>query len=283
MEMVKIAGLLAGLSMSCAAADFAIAVGNPIAANMPAMKSAAFAVRLENCASETRAIEGTAEGIVNGERKSIELKFFVTQTPNAYVVGQTWPRAGTWVMAMRASCGDAKAGAIVPVNAQGIVRESSRFFSHAPTKAEIEATLGGSAEFACPVTRGPVFTPPSPFTRAHRGAMYFGTEALWTAVEPEWSALPHSKEGYRQKIAWWSMGYDWTREPQPALTITGRRLDAPATPLLQDDRANGSHSDVTGSFIMTGVNVPTEGCWEITGHYKGQDLKFVVLVKGGSQ
>jgi hypothetical protein len=141
MEMVKIVGLLLGVSMSCAAADFAIAVGSPIAANMPAMKSAAFAVRLENCASETRAIEGTAEGIVGGERKSIELKFFAAQTPNAYVVGQTWPREGKWVMAMRASCGDAKAGAIVPVNAQGIVRESSKFFSRVPKKEEIEAAL----------------------------------------------------------------------------------------------------------------------------------------------
>jgi hypothetical protein len=141
MEMVKIAGLLLGLSVSCAAADFAIAVGNPIAANMPAMKSAAFAVRLENCASETRAIEGTAEGIVNGERKSIALKFFAAETPGAYVVGQTWGREGKWVMAMHASCGDAKAGAIVPVNAQGIVRESSKFFPHVPKKEEIETAL----------------------------------------------------------------------------------------------------------------------------------------------
>jgi hypothetical protein len=143
MEMVKIVGLLLGLSMSCAAADFAIAVGNPIAANMPKMKSAAFAVRLENCASEKRSIEGTAEGLVNGERKSAPLTFIAAETPGAYLVMQTWPdrSGGQWVMAMHASCGDARAGAIVPVNAQGIVRESSKFLSHMPTKAEIETAL----------------------------------------------------------------------------------------------------------------------------------------------
>jgi hypothetical protein len=28
--------------------------------------------------------------------------------------------------------------------------------------------------------------------------------------------------------------------------------------------------------MLTGVYMPTPGCWEITGEYKGQKLRFVV-------
>jgi hypothetical protein len=31
--------------------------------------------------------------------------------------------------------------------------------------------------------------------------------------------------------------------------------------------------------MVTGVYVPTPGCWEITGEYNGQQLSFVVWVK----
>jgi hypothetical protein len=30
--------------------------------------------------------------------------------------------------------------------------------------------------------------------------------------------------------------------------------------------------------MLLGVNFPTLGCWEITGHYQGQELIFVVRV-----
>jgi hypothetical protein len=30
--------------------------------------------------------------------------------------------------------------------------------------------------------------------------------------------------------------------------------------------------------MLTGVDVPTPGCWEIMGDYKGQKLSFVVWV-----
>jgi hypothetical protein len=207
----------------------------------------------------------------------MELRFFAAQAPNAYVVGQTWPRAGTWIMAIRASCGETKAGAIVPVNAQGIVRESSRFFSRAPTKSEIDAMVGGSAQSTCPVTRGPAFTPPPPYPQVLQGGVFFGNPNLWVALlgDGEWHV-------HREKIAWWSTRFDGPQEPQP-LTITGRRLDGDASPLKSDSAANGSHTRDMGWFIMTAVDFSTEGCWEITGHYKGEDLKFVVLVKGGSQ
>jgi hypothetical protein len=35
---------------------------------------------------------------------------------------------------------------------------------------------------------------------------------------------------------------------------------------------------VPRAVMLTGVIVPTPGCWEITGAYKGQQLNFVVWV-----
>jgi hypothetical protein len=33
--------------------------------------------------------------------------------------------------------------------------------------------------------------------------------------------------------------------------------------------------------MLVGVYVPTPGCWEITGEYRGEKLSFVVWVKEG--
>jgi hypothetical protein len=90
--------------------------------------------------------------------------------------------------------------------------------------------------------------------------------------------LPKLDAGYRQKIVWWTQGYDWRGDPQPALSITGKRLDAAAPPLVTDEHANGSYRRDMQSFIMSGVIFPTTGCWEITGRLKEAELSFVVWV-----
>ena len=131
----------------------------------------------------------------------------------------------------------------------------------------------------CPVTRAPdpAFVPPSPYPEAQGKSFYVGTQKLWVLVYPSpWSGLPHWTEGYRQKIVWWSEGYDAKADPRPAIAINGRRLDGDAPPLVVTG-ANGSWTTV--DFIMSGVNFPTTGCWEITGKFKGAEVKFVVSVQ----
>jgi hypothetical protein len=34
-----------------------------------------------------------------------------------------------------------------------------------------------------------------------------------------------------------------------------------------------------GAFMLTGIELPAAGCWEITGHYHGSSLRFVVWVR----
>jgi hypothetical protein len=65
-------------------------------------------------------------------------------------------------------------------------------------------------------------------------------------------------------------------EPTPQLTVSGKRLDGQAAP-LKASAANGANADF-GEAMMVGVDVPTPGCWQISGQYNGHELSFVVWV-----
>lgn len=131
----------------------------------------------------------------------------------------------------------------------------------------------------CPVTKPPEppFIPPSPYPEAGGKSFYIGTPKLWVLVYAgPWDGLPRWPEGYRQKIVWWSEGYNAKNDPRPSIEISGRRLDGNAPPLVVTG-ANGSWTNI--DFIMSGVNFPTTGCWEITGKFKGAEVKFIVSIK----
>jgi len=135
----------------------------------------------------------------------------------------------------------------------------------------------------CPVTKPgdrPIVPPPPYPAKAPKGAFWFGTDRLWTLLGKDgvWRGLPHytpTDPTFRQKLFWWSQGYDW--KTRPHLTVTGRRLDAPAPPLMADT-ANGGYQEEDKPFMVVGINLPTLGCWEITGDYEGDKLSFVVWV-----
>jgi hypothetical protein len=142
-----------------------------------------------------------------------------------------------------------------------------------------------NASVSCPITKPPEhpFVPPAPYSaQLNPNSFWFGTEKLWTFLTADgtWNGLPHytpDDPTFRQKLFFWRAGFDARSEPQPALTITGKRLDAPAPPLASD-QANAGWQTRDQPFIVTGINIPTLGCWQITAHYQGQNLTFVVRV-----
>jgi hypothetical protein len=139
---------------------------------------------------------------------------------------------------------------------------------------------------SCPITRPPAkeFIPPVPYER-DENSFWLGTEKLWTFL-PEraiWEWAPH-QPGHEQevqpltaKIFWMRLGYDSRAEQRPAIKVTGRRLEGPAPPLLVLPPTNAFPG--AGSSMLTGVYVPTPGCWEITGKYHRNKLSFVVWVE----
>ena len=73
--MVKLAFSMLFCLSPLAAAEFSLAIGNPIAANIPRMKTAGLAVRLENCEDLSQStLTGTGEGSAGGVRKSVPLQ-----------------------------------------------------------------------------------------------------------------------------------------------------------------------------------------------------------------
>jgi hypothetical protein len=137
--------------------------------------------------------------------------------------------------------------------------------------------LKADDSFTCPVTKASEQTFVSP---ALWGAgPWFGTEKLWTRIEM-WEHWRKDELGYYvPKLAWFSSTFDWTPEHWPKerlLTITGRRLDGPSKPLIFETASNAYMPG--RPFITASVHLPTAGCWEITGHSKGENLTFVVKI-----
>jgi hypothetical protein len=135
----------------------------------------------------------------------------------------------------------------------------------------------------CPVTKpADQFVPPWGYPATPPiDQFWFGTDGLWTAL-PRTGAwrLGHytsSDPTFRQKLVFWRQGYDPDIEPQPDLTVSGRRIDSRAGVLQSDGKGSGSRTR-NDQFIMTGINFPTAGCWEITGRYENDELTFVVWI-----
>jgi hypothetical protein len=138
----------------------------------------------------------------------------------------------------------------------------------------------------CPVTEPPEpsFTPPQSYTKElpSSNSFWYGSASLWTQLPTEgtWRDLPYyMKDGghYFNKVVWWNEDYDWQTEPHPELVVTGYRMDDPAVN-FKTSLATNAYTPEYGSVILTGIEIPAPGCWEITGHYKQNQLSFIVWI-----
>ncbi len=156
----------------------------------------------------------------------------------------------------------------------------------APASPQTSSELASAPHYPpvnCPVTTppDPPFIPPAPYPQSPPGDYFwYGGASLWTALPQNgvWADLPHNPEGYTQKVFWWREGYSWTEEPEPKLLVTGQRLDTPAPPPNVSRATNAFAADIQ-SAMLVGVDFPTPGCWEISGHYADADLSFVIWVE----
>ena len=128
-----------------------------------------------------------------------------------------------------------------------------------------------------PVFRAPRPAPAAP--PAYYKSSWYGSAHLWTMLDTKgetWRHLPQSAAGLAQKTFWWSSDWAPRAEPEPAITVTGRRLDGPGS------FSFGPGTNATADFgtaILVGIDVPTTGCWEITGRYRTSTMSFIVSVE----
>ena len=130
----------------------------------------------------------------------------------------------------------------------------------------------------CPVTTQPQQSQSLPIDIEYENRFWYGTPALWTNLPSDgiWEKLPKDDSGYVQKAVFWRESWAAVDEPNPALTVSGRRLDASAPVFSFSDATHGW--DETGDFMLVGISIPTEGCWEITAEYQEAQLSYVILV-----
>ena len=134
----------------------------------------------------------------------------------------------------------------------------------------------------CATTRADdAFVPPPPYAPVapFRGRFWYGTEALWAMPSADglWHGLA-TPQGIGNKVFWWSLEWDWRHDMKPELTVTARRLDADAPSLRVSPATNAHNAADIHHAMLVGLNIPTRGCWELTGEYKGHTLSYIVWV-----
>jgi hypothetical protein len=130
---------------------------------------------------------------------------------------------------------------------------------------------------ACPVTRPPAqpFVPPPPYWTDHGpDGFWYGTESLWTLLH-----VPGTwRMSVATKLVYWRRGFDWRKEPEPELIVIAKRLDREAPPVAAYP-AHAVFVTTERPGMMTGIDIPSTGCWELTAQYGSQRLSFVVSVQ----
>lgn len=149
-----------------------------------------------------------------------------------------------------------------------------------PSAVKVSAppAVGGTS---CAVTKpDPAFVAPSPYPAAAPllyESDWYGSEALWTMLHRDGETWSADAITLGVKTFWWSVEWPGMRdEPEPALNVVGTRLDGRGT--FTAGPATNATRDDFGEAMLVGVEIPTAGCWQITGSYGDAVLSYVVSV-----
>ena len=127
------------------AGTLALEVGNPAANTEAQSKHAAALVRTTSCHSpEKTELTATAEGVVDGVRRSIPLKVIRLSTPGTFVVTHEWPSTGTWAVRVVARNPEYKnyaTGVLVPFEGNSIEWAAVKHYFREPTDGDLASVL----------------------------------------------------------------------------------------------------------------------------------------------
>jgi hypothetical protein len=127
---------------------FRLEIGPPVAAGTGAkvLKDAkgktVLAVRALVCEDLSGVrITGTAEGIVDGTRRSVPLDLLEVNKADAiYAVQYQWPADGSWVLHLKGTCPNPKAEAstLVPMSKGAFIRDKTVVLVEPATKKQVD-------------------------------------------------------------------------------------------------------------------------------------------------
>ncbi|MDQ3688252.1 MAG: hypothetical protein M3430_22030 [Acidobacteriota bacterium] len=136
------------------AGGFYLSVETP-STNNSQHKDAVLLVRPYGCHQPSdAALSATAEGVVNGERRSVPLRLTAV-SEGAYAIRQEWPAEGAWVLAINGAYNGYNSGVLVRLGTNGKVEMkrpstgnknevNAQTVPHKLTREEIENALAGS-------------------------------------------------------------------------------------------------------------------------------------------
>jgi hypothetical protein len=146
--------------------------------------------------------------------------------------------------------------------------------------------IASGNEGGCAVTKqpNPPFSPPAGYDKYPNTPedFMYGTDLLWTVVRQHtWRA--GGNDG--AKLPYYRRGYDMRKPDYPGLAVVARRVDAVA-PLVWAGKGVGISLEpivpptkIERMAMLTAIDIPTAGCWEISAHYADQSLTYTILVR----
>jgi hypothetical protein len=114
----------------------------------------------------TALLRGTADGLVNGEKRSLPLEIAPTEVSGLYVVRRQWPREGVWVLRITLDQGHGRATAVVGIGTSGEIN-----LVRVPTGVGSAPRPASDAEVGAMLRALAAGTPPAPFVRGVRGEL----------------------------------------------------------------------------------------------------------------
>jgi hypothetical protein len=135
----------AAAAVSVLAGALTLRIEDTTSGSEKAAGSAAVVVRTTACNSpEKTTITASAEGLVNGVRRSIPLQVAKLSEPGLFAVAKQWPNEGRWTISFTATNPDYRnyaTGLIVPVSGSRVDAKAAKVFYHPPSTDDVNAIL----------------------------------------------------------------------------------------------------------------------------------------------
>ena len=107
----------------------------------------------------------------------------------------------------------------------------------------------------------------------------YGQPALWATI-PRSGSLSSSTSttgGRSIRTFWYSDRWSMRDEPSPSISVSAGRLGGGDS--VTGSGAVGAHSRELGDSMIVALDLPSGGCWQITGAYRDRSLSYVVWVE----
>lgn len=140
---------IAAVAIPVFAGAMYLEIGDPAGNPEAKAQQAVLVARTTACKSpEKTTIRGTAEGMVNGVRKSIPLALTPLSKGGTFAVKRQWPETGTWVIELVATNPDYQnyaTSVLAPYDKGAVQFSAAKHLWRSPSDADVMTFLSGEA------------------------------------------------------------------------------------------------------------------------------------------